>query len=153
MLENGTQRGTTMGKVQKSLMLPEELHRIVQTLEDKQGASFTRIMTAALLQYLFHRYIQEESSPGGGPEQGWMKLAIFVERGTYTVREIPEFLITNNIVSAEAMVSFHEKDSAEAKAERQRQRVKTFKEMKRSWDNAVEQCGDKIEAIIGFLDA
>ena len=70
----------TMAKVQKTVMVPEDLYRLVQSFEKQTGASFTRITIAALLQYLFTR--------PEGPDPLWMEHAVSLELGEVQVGDM-----------------------------------------------------------------
>lgn len=75
-----TQEGPTlMAKVQKSLLVPEDLNKRLSQLEQRSGATFTRVAIAALLQYLY-------SSPEDeGPDPLWMEFAVKLDRGEITL--------------------------------------------------------------------
>jgi hypothetical protein len=74
-----------MAKVQKTFLINEELHRLVRDHENQTGASFTRTVTAALLQYFF----QDPE----GPNPVWMEEAIGLEYGEHTVADMPERML------------------------------------------------------------
>lgn len=62
-----------MAKVTKSFLLNAELDELIKSLSEHSGASITKIITAALLHYIF----------GDNPllHPGWMRLAVLLERG------------------------------------------------------------------------
>ena len=68
-----------MAKVQKTIMVPEELHRLACEFEIRTGANFTRIVTAALIEYLV---------AGLPPRHDWMIYAVALERGEKTLADI-----------------------------------------------------------------
>lgn len=71
-----------MAKIQKSLMVNEDLIRLIEAHQRRTGASFTRVMTAAVMQYLF---TQPE-----GPDALWMEHAVELELDEITVGDMPE---------------------------------------------------------------
>jgi len=70
-----------MAKTQKTLLLNDQLLRLADAQGKRTGASFTRIVTAAMLQYLF--------THPDGPEQLWMEHAVALELGEITVGDLP----------------------------------------------------------------
>jgi len=85
-----------MAKAQKTVMVPEDLYRVAQKIEEATGASFTRTVTAALIQYLFQ--------DACGPDPVWMRLAVALERGDVTVPELRRAAIEHEIKTAEMML-------------------------------------------------
>jgi hypothetical protein len=70
----------SMAKVSKSLYLNDQLSQVVDAVSESTGATFTKIVTASLIQYLFG-----DLEP---PSPSWMRLAMALERGDSTVPEI-----------------------------------------------------------------
>lgn len=66
--------GSSVGKAQKSLLINEDLVRLLDLMQKRTGASFTRQVTASVLQYLFDR--------PEGPDPYWMELAVGLDDGT-----------------------------------------------------------------------
>jgi len=66
-------REVQMAKVQKTFYLNDDLERVVDALSSSTGASFTKIVTAALIRYILGDF------PTPDPE--WMKQAVALERG------------------------------------------------------------------------
>ena len=82
-MDRVSEAGTkTMAKMQKTVMVPEDLYRLLQSCEKQSGASFTRITVAALLQYLFTR--------SEGPDPLWMEYAVSLELGEIGVGDMPK---------------------------------------------------------------
>ncbi len=79
MLRSDTVATQAMAKVQKTVMVLEDLHRVACEFEIKTGANFTRIVTAALLEYLIE---------GLPPHPRWMSYAVALERGDTTLTKI-----------------------------------------------------------------
>jgi hypothetical protein len=154
-MDTPVQSGTSnMAKVQKTVMIHEDLHRLCLALEEAHGVTFARIITAALIQYFFHPFTRLVPLPDEGPDSGWTRVAIFLERGVYTVAEIPKVLMNINLNSATALAKFHAEGTAEDdpdKAEAERHKLKVFSEMWDSWEKAVQDSGGEMEAIIKRL--
>jgi len=70
-----------MSKIQKALMLNEDIVRLLDAHQNSTGVSFTRIMTAAVLAYLYKDM--------NGPDVYWLRLATAVDRGQLPVADIP----------------------------------------------------------------
>ncbi len=70
-----------MSKVQKSLLINEDLVRLLDAHAKRKGASFTRQVTAAVLQYLF--------TEPSGPQEIWMQYAVGLDDGEFTVGDMP----------------------------------------------------------------
>lgn len=75
----------TVAKVQKSLLLNEDLVKLIDAQGKFTGASFTRIMTAAVIQYFFSDPI--------GPDTRWMECAVEIENGETKVGDLPKSMI------------------------------------------------------------
>ena len=73
--------GATMAKKQRTIQLPEEIFAITDVIEEKAGTKFNRLILAAMLQYLF--------SDVNGPATGWMELAVRLEKGAISLRDVP----------------------------------------------------------------
>jgi hypothetical protein len=80
MTENTRSQGSEMGKIQKSLMLHPHLCAILDAHQAATGVSFTRILTAAILQYFY--------ADMNGPDPYWMKIATGIERGDLSVGDL-----------------------------------------------------------------
>ena len=79
-LSDATGRDPKMAKKQRSLLLDENLARLVDAYQQITGATFTRVIAAALIQYLLDR--------ASGPDSRWMRFAVALERGDVTLPDI-----------------------------------------------------------------
>lgn len=149
MTENGTQRDSPMPRVQKSLMVPADLYRLVQVVEAKSGATFTRIVTAALLAYFFEDIKDPEHGGSLGPDPFWMTLAVHIERGDIEVADIPLEIAQSTIKFCEAWARV-EGLSANSVKETQK-RVKAARVLKGRCQARVQDEGGKMEALIDFI--
>ena len=75
-------------KTQKGFHLDNELLARFAALEELHGASFTRLMSAAALQYLF-------ANPDG-PDTIWMQAAVAMNNGKLTLADLPGWLQRHN---------------------------------------------------------
>lgn len=95
-----------MAKIQKSFYLNPDFCELIADYEKRTGASFTRVMTASSLSFLFGGYLymepppqehwlDDDTPPGDTPKPhaGWMELAVALERGEISISDvIPEIL-------------------------------------------------------------
>lgn len=82
-------------------MVPEGLYELSTLLEKRTGASFTRIVTAALVQHLFGALVPGEPSPQEGVDIYWTWLAIELEKGELAIEDVPMRIIDDCIHGAE----------------------------------------------------
>ena len=78
MSEAGCQN---MAKTQKTFLLNSQLLELVDKVSERSGATFTRQVTAALLQYFF--------ADPRGPDPRWMEYAVGLENSAITLGNIP----------------------------------------------------------------
>ena len=69
-----------VAKTQKTFYLNDDLAQVVDTVATSTGASFTKIVTAALIENLL--------GGGGPPSPRWMRLATALERGDMTIADV-----------------------------------------------------------------
>ena len=74
---------TGMAKSQKTFYLNDDLTRLLDHISKRSGASFTRLVTAALLSYVFE-------TPEG-PADLWMQYAVSLDLGELSVGDIPKY--------------------------------------------------------------
>ncbi len=129
----------TMAKTQKTFYLNDDLGKLVTILEQKSGASFTRIVSAALVRYLFEGF--DEPSPHAtlGPQSLWMRIAVMMERGDMAAEDIPETLLARMVDSAEQL-KLPDEDIAHCKARQQ------------GWRNSVEDFGGVLGAYADVVE-
>jgi len=83
-----------MGKAQKTMMVPEDLYKLIEYQEQRTGATFTRQAVAALLRY----FLSEPT----GPDSIWMRMAIALERGNLRVMDVGLEVAKERVLSATA---------------------------------------------------
>lgn len=71
----------TMGKTQKTIILNDDLSRLVQASADKIGASFQRIVQTALLEFFFNSTT--------GPDKAWVAASVSLEKGKVQLVDVP----------------------------------------------------------------
>ena len=69
-----------MGKAQKTMMVPEDLYRLISAQERQTGSTFTRQAIAAFLQYFF--------ADPNGPDPIWMNAVIAIENGEISLADL-----------------------------------------------------------------
>ncbi|MEK6674657.1 MAG: hypothetical protein AABZ47_03270 [Planctomycetota bacterium] len=78
-----------MAKKQRSLLLDDRLSQLIDAMQLGSGATFTRIVSAALLQFIF------DDSPGS--DARWIRFAVQLERGDITITDIPVLLSAERV--------------------------------------------------------
>ena len=150
MTGNGTLQELQMSRVQKSMMVPDDLYRLIQTIEEKSGATFTRILTAALIAYLFEDMknagLHDDLGTTPGPDHVWVRLAVLIERGDLEVADIPIALLDRTSETCEIMS--RDEDPNTDRAKLRQKRITSVKGLKRAWKNRIEDDGGKMEALI-----
>lgn len=86
-----------MSKVSKSLMLNEDLAKLLDDYQTAMGISFTRILTAAIVDFLF-----EHTS---GPNPQWISVAAAMDRGKMAVSDAWKIAVDEAIHNARVAVS------------------------------------------------
>lgn len=74
-----------VAKAQKTMMVPEDLYRLIAEQERRAGATFTRQAIAAFMQYFF-------TDPLSSPDHLWMRAAIAVENGEISMADAPKWV-------------------------------------------------------------
>lgn len=90
----------TMAKTQKTLYFNPGLTEVVDAHSEATGASFTKIVTAALLNYFFND-IDASATSCVGPDPLWMKLVWGLENGHFPIEQVPWKIISDLILNAE----------------------------------------------------
>ena len=150
MTQTAEHRGTTMPKIQKSFMVNEDLYQLVEALEHKSGASFTRIVTAALFSYMFRTFQDPREGEFHGADPLWIELVVSVEKGVRTVADLPLDLLDGWIIMRQRwLAELAEEDSTKnkEKIDALAKELKKVRTIRRSWNNSVEDFG-KMEACI-----
>jgi len=87
-----------MGKKQRSLLIDEDLWRIIDAWQGATGATITRIMTAAVIDYFFEHLTE--------PDQVWMRLAVALERGELSVPDLETEALRHEIKRLEHVLRY-----------------------------------------------
>ena len=106
--------GTAMPKVQKTFLIPEELAALIDRISELSGANFTKIATAALLQYVFDPALHPgERVPDGPIAATWMTFAVRLDRGDITLADIPNDTLKDAALRTEYMLRGGKEDWSE----------------------------------------
>ncbi len=137
-----------MAKVNKSMLLNEGLIRLIDSIQQKTGVSFTRVMTASVLQYLFHDTY--------GPERRWMEAAVAVERGEINVGEAGKWLAQRHLKELEQQRQLAKED-AEIGCPASPEEIKELGEGMSiatneiiGWEKILSLADDPIDAVLTF---
>jgi len=99
-----------MTKRQKNALLDDGVCDVVDHLQRLSGATFPRIVTAALLKYAFGGLQPPDPPDGTNPESIWMQIAVDIERGDFTVDEIPHRLLERGMEISQEYIQFYDQD-------------------------------------------
>ena len=140
-----------MAKVQKSFFLHEDLDKLVQLIEERSGASFTRTVTAALIRYIFDGANDPQPAAMFGPDPVWMQIAVALERGRLAVDDIPDEMHNLAIKSVEELLKCQPSGTDDVYLEDLRSRLSARRQGKAEFQSKVESLGGKREAIVDIL--
>ena len=132
----------TMAKVQKTLMVPQDLFKLIEAHEQKTGASFAKIMTAATLQFFFTKPAE--------PDSTWMELAVLIEKGDLAVGDVVRLLIDRRLKKAEAFkqLGLNKGSRAYSIAHAEHRKATDLKDI---WDNRLAAADTPLDAILYHL--
>jgi len=143
----------TMPKKQKNVLLDEQLCDLLEDLQSAQGATYPRILTAAILNYLFNNCASDESCVGPvSIDPGWMGLALSIERGEISALDIPMHIMDSVIVSRERYLKVIEGEDGYSPEQiaTLKKSLENARDRRRGWQNDIEDFGGVREA---FRDA
>ncbi len=148
------QGGATVAKVQKTIMVHEDLYRVIEAIEAKSGASFPRIVTAALLQHVLQTFANPEVDQPHGPESTWMNAAVLLERGEVSVADLPGQLLRESVQGRERWINAltNEDQPNEELIATLRKELKGVKRVEKVWLAHVEEFGGQTEALIDAIN-
>ena len=126
--------GAHMGKKQKNAFLDEGLLKVLDHIEKLSGASFSRTVTASLLEYVFGSLIPGDPDPHPDSMHMWMRLAVEVEKGEISIEDIPLTILDAGIVDAEQAIRLFNREDA-------KRGLEWLKEHRQSWKNNIEDMG------------
>lgn len=131
-----------MAKKQRSLLLDEHLALLIEAVQNATGATFTRIITAAVIRYFF-------DEPAGSPR--WMKIAMALERGDATVADIPLSLATALVFEYQREADLFKQagiQPGDPALEDARAHLGAATESKRFWKMILKDAPDPLNAVI-----
>lgn len=145
-----------MAKVQKTFLFPEEVAALVDKAIELGGSNFTKIATAALLQYFFQWSAWPKRHTSlVGVDWVWTRIVVLIERGELTVSGVPQQLIKEAIESKKTMIRLIEEDEnrketpemlAEMKAD-----LKDFEAKLESFQLDIKEYGGELPAIFEHI--
>jgi len=140
-----TGMGQARGKKQKTVLLHDDLCGLLEAHEGFIGANFTRIITAAVLQYIFSDLIS-------GPHTEWMSFAVALDRGDLAVADIPAHRLRKAIELAQFNVRLAQApDASDGRLEQEKARLDDVEQIAAAWKQRVDWAGDPIGAIRELL--
>ena len=142
--------GAVMPKVQKTFLIPEELAIVIDKVIELSGANFTKIATAALLQYIFDagRHPEDGGRFVGPVAPEWMSFAIRLERGDITLGNIPSDTLKDAAFLAEHMLRGGKQDWTDYWKKIRGARHDALIR----WKAAMDQHKDEVPAILGLIE-
>lgn len=140
-----------VAKQQVNAMMDEGLVRLLRELQSTAGPTMTRLVTAAVLQYLFF-------SPSG-PDDRWMRAALALEEGKVSAGQVPIWLADKDReelgAEVDAAVDFLKKSGlshAELRKNKAlaelRSRYSAAVEPEHIWSEMLKLADDPIDAIL-----
>jgi len=130
----------TLAKVQKNAQLDTDLCDVLDDLQGFTGATHSRIVTAAILKYLFSPLQPPPSLTGFTDERIWMKLAVELESGDFTIYEIPSRILDRSLELSELAIAELDRQSSKEAKERSLQWTAlrgAVAKLKRRWNSTV----------------
>ena len=136
-------KGYDMAKRQKTFYLNDEICEMIEAHEAATGASFTKIITAAILKYFF-------STPPG-PHQHWMSQAVALEKGQCSLADIPIFVCDLEIEHATEgiRIAMSQKlPQDDPKLIVDRVNLRDFTQLKDHWTHNVKNSKRPLDAVL-----
>ena len=141
-----TQGHAKMAKKQRSLLLDEDLARLIDAFQGTTGATYTRVITAAVVQYFFdHPH----------PDAKWMQVAVALERGDLTVGDIRVKLAESTIRNCKDVLDEFtrtaESPDTDPAVERFRRELHEHEQSLEEWRAKIAKAGDPMEALLAHV--
>lgn len=144
---------TKLPKTQKNAQLDEGLCEIVDIIQRKTGATFSRIVTASMLRYLFGNLQPPPDALGTIYDGIWMTLSVDLERDeNFTIADVPHALYDACSKSALQTIKHVEAIKKPTRVEEElKGRAIAYRGNIRGkvkiWDQMIEHAGGKLEAL------
>jgi hypothetical protein len=116
-----------MAKIQRAFYVSEDLDWLLDAYQEATGVSFTRLMTAAIVGYLFDGLEHADSSVDVGPDQRWMRIASKLERNEILIEDVPVEIVKDVIASAKGLHGFSQNETTKKEMERRVERAELVK--------------------------
>ncbi len=95
----------TLTKVQKNAQLDSDLCDVLEDLQVCTGATHSRIVTAALLKFMFDPLHPPTDLTGYTDDRIWMRIAVEIERGDFTIYEVPGRVLARSLELSEIAIA------------------------------------------------
>lgn len=150
--------GTEMAKVQKNFLIDEDLAKLLDKVIECTGSNFTKVATAALLEFLFRGYANpEEGASAPSPDVWWFRMAIQLERGDLRVGDLPTAILEDLITAKQRWIESVEQDNPDPAGrlarnlDQSRRQLVLAKKMRHNWNNALERADTPLDAMLDRL--
>ncbi len=144
-----------VAKKQKNALLDEGVCELVDILQKLSGATFPRIVTAALMQYIFDGLQDADPDNLPGPDPLWMNIAVRIERGELSVDDVPSALLDAAIEGKAYWVKYYDRDEPTqadaARLKECRAESRALFKARMYWNNDVKDFGGARKAIEQIL--
>lgn len=144
----GTSRA--MAKTSKTVMLHEDICALIEAHAERTGASLTKIVTAALLQYF--------NSDPVGPPAVWMRMTMRTEKGELSPAQVGQ-LVAEDAVGRCIVHARTCKERVERGGERHQlgldqayTELAEARDLLSKWQSAAECADDPVAALIAYWD-
>jgi hypothetical protein len=138
-----------VAKVQKNFLIPEDLAAIIDKISELSGANFTKIATAALLEYVFHNSREPEHGPIVGPgAPEFMTAAVRLDRGETTIGNVASDAMKDAFFMAEYNLRGGKKDWVEHWRKVRTARQEAIVE----WQAAIKEHKGELPAILKLIE-
>lgn len=149
-----------MPKVQKTFLIDEDLAKVIDKVIECTGSNFTKVATAALLQFLFRGYGEpEEGANSPTPDVSWFRIVILLERGDLKVGDLPAVILDDFISAKQRWIESVEDVNPNPEAsptlarhlDEARRQLAQAKRMRKNLKNAIDRTENPMDAIIEHL--
>lgn len=140
-----------MAKTQKTFYLDDNLAGLIDEYQAATGVPFTRVITSAILSYLFDGLQNPDPLAPVGPDPTWMTVAWRLERGDVTLDELPEWIVTKFIEDAEEAAAIDKGNHGKPNKELVAQIAKAKSMLAMIQHHLKSMGGDKRKLILAML--
>jgi hypothetical protein len=134
-----------MPKIQKTLPLNESLCELIQEYADSLGTSFSKVLTAAVLDFFL-----EPAIKGQPPSSDWISAGAAVDTDRLQLADVVPTLFANYEKSASHILSTDSSLNAKDRRDLE-ERIKTYRIRQVKWIDDLKNLGGGQDALIEFL--